>query len=90
MAELNPDIKRRLRKSGKALTAIGLIGSYWAGMGLISLFAHSAHGLPSVETFWETSRPPSVQIIDRHGKHVVVKGAIDAAPVKLSELPDGT
>jgi len=50
-------------------------------------FAWAARDLPSVETFWQTSRPPSIQILDRHGQHLLVKGAVDAAPVKLADLP---
>ena len=57
-------------------------------MGLVSSFARAAQDLPSVTTFWETSRPPSIQIIDRHGRHLVVKGAVDATPVRMANLPD--
>ncbi len=87
MKKLNPIWNRRLKQGGAVLAVTGLLSGYWAGMGLLGLFASAATDLPSVETFWETSRPPSVQIIDRHGRHVVVKGAVDAAPVRVSELP---
>lgn len=68
--------------------ASGLMLGYWASMALVSSFARAAQDLPSVSTFWEMSRPPSIQIIDRHGRHLLVKGAVDAAPVKLGNLPD--
>ncbi|NNE58416.1 MAG: PBP1A family penicillin-binding protein [Hellea sp.] len=87
MSPTKTTYKSRLLTGAKILTGVGVIAGYWAAMGVMTLFAKSAQDLPSVQTFWETSRPPSVQIIDRHGKHLVIKGAVDAAPVKLSELP---
>ena len=77
-----------MKSGAKSAVFVGLFGGYWASMGLVSFFALQADNLPSVERFWETSRPPSVQILDRHGKHLAVKGAVDAAPVKLAQLPD--
>jgi len=88
MSHSHKSLQSRLKASAKITLIAGLIGGYWASMSLVSYFARSAENLPSVATFWETSRPPSVQFLDRHGKHIAVKGAIDAAPVKLSELPD--
>ena len=64
------------------------MSGYLVGMAAISALAWAARDLPSVESFWQTSRPPSIQILDRHGQHVLVKGAVDAAPVRLFELPD--
>ena len=88
MTLVKPILKSRLKTAGKGAVALGLLSGYWGAMGLMTYFAKSSDNLPSVETFWETSRPPSVQIIDRHGKHLAVKGAVDARPIKLSELPD--
>ncbi len=66
----------------------GVLAAYWGAMGLMTLFAKASEDLPSVETFWDQNRPPAVQIIDRHGKHVVIKGAVDATPVKIADLPE--
>ncbi len=88
MTQIEPIWKSRLLGAGKAALTVGLLSGYWGALGLMTYFAKSADNLPSVETFWETSRPPSVQIIDRHGKHLAVKGAVDASPVKLSKLPE--
>ncbi len=80
--------KQRLKTGAKVTLAGGMMLGYWAAMGLASSFARAAQELPSVATFWKTSRPPSIQIIDRHGRHLVVKGAVDATPVKLENLPE--
>jgi len=78
----------RLKKGARITIAAGLMVGYIGAMGLLTSFARAAQDLPSVETFWKSNRPPSVQIIDRHGRHLVVKGAVDATPVSLSRLPD--
>lgn len=80
--------KARLKTAAKWLGGTGLVAGYFGAMGIMSALAWAARDLPSVETFWKTSRPPSIQILDRHGQHVLVKGAVDAAPIKLSKLPD--
>ncbi len=78
----------KLKTTLRFFTGTTFFGVYGVGMAGLCALAWSARDLPSVETFWETSRPPSIQILDRHGQHVLVKGAVDAAPVKLSELPE--
>ena len=77
-----------LKTAIRTCAGTALLGAYGIGMTGLCALAWAAKDLPSVETFWETSRPPSIQILDRHGQHVLVKGAVDAAPVKMSELPE--
>jgi len=75
-------------KAARWMSGTGILCGYFAGMTVMCGLAWAAKDLPSVETFWETSRPPSIQVLDRHGQHVLVKGAVDAAPVRMSELPE--
>lgn len=56
-------------------------------MGVLSLFAIAAKDLPDPATLWERSRPVSVQIVDRNGRDILVRGAAKEQPVNLDILP---
>ena len=70
----------------KRLLLSGVLGAYLAGVCTVGLFTFAAKGMPSVETFWEPNRPVSVQIVDRNGQDILVRGAQDAGGVKLDTL----
>ncbi len=63
------------------------MGGYLCAMAAMSALAWAAKDLPSVETFWQTSRPPSIEVQDRHRQTLLIKGAVDAAPVRVADLP---
>jgi len=65
----------------------GLTAAYLGGMGVLSLLAIAAKDLPDPATLWERSRPVSVQILDRNGRDILVRGAAIERPVDLDALP---
>jgi penicillin-binding protein 1A len=69
------------------VTIAGLSGAYLLGMGILSGFAISAQNLPDPKKLWERNRPVSVQIVDRNGRDVLVRGATVERPVDLDTLP---
>lgn len=78
----------RLSRTLLKNTAIaGIACAYLGGMGLLSIFAVAAKDLPDPKRLWEKQRPVSVQILDRNGRDVLVRGASSERPVDLSALP---
>ena len=63
-----------------------LIG-YLISMAIFSLFAIAAQNLPDPQRLWERNRPVSVQILDRNGRDILVRGAAPEQAVDLEELP---
>jgi len=61
--------------------------AYIGGMGVFGLFAISAKNLPDPASLWERSRPVSVQIVDRNGRDILVRGAAKEQAVDLDALP---
>ena len=59
------------------------------GLGMLALTgaALASKDMPSAETLWAPNRPVSVQIVDRYGRDVLVRGASYAPKVKLKDLP---
>jgi len=49
--------------------------------------AITSKDMPSAETLWKPNRPVSIQIVDRYGRDVLVRGASSAPRVKLDALP---
>jgi len=56
-------------------------------MALLCGTAIASKGMPSAETLWAPNRPVSVQIVDRYGRDVLVRGAAEAPRVTLDTLP---
>ena len=76
--------------SRKALINTLLAGTacaYLSGMAVLAGFAHSAKDLPDPKKLWERNRPVSVQIVDRNGRDILIRGASAERPVDLDELP---
>ncbi len=65
----------------------GLGFAYLSGMAVLTGFAVSAKDLPDPKKLWERNRPVSVQIVDRNGRDVLVRGAAINRPVDLDRLP---
>lgn len=79
-----------MRLSRKFLMNIVLAGTacaYLSGMAVLSGFAISAKNLPDPKKLWERNRPVSVQIVDRNGRDVLIRGASAERPVDLESLP---
>ena len=49
--------------------------------------AMATKNMPSAETLWKPNRPVSIQIVDRYGRDILVRGASFAPRVKLENLP---
>ncbi len=78
----------RLSRTLLKNTAIaGIACAYLGGMGLLSIFAVAAKDMPDPKRLWEKQRPVSVQILDRNGRDVLVRGASSERPVDLDALP---
>ena len=79
-----------MRLSRKFLMNTVLAGTacaYLSGMAVLSGFAISAKNLPDPKKLWERNRPVSVQIVDRNGRDVLIRGASAERPVDLESLP---
>jgi len=79
-----------MRLSRKFLMNTVLAGTacaYLSGMAVLSGFAVSAKNLPDPKKLWERNRPVSVQIVDRNGRDVLIRGASAERPVDLESLP---
>ena len=79
-----------MRLSRKFLTNTVLAGTacaYLSGMAVLSGFAISAKNLPDPKKLWERNRPVSVQIVDRNGRDILIRGAAAEQPVDLETLP---
>jgi len=70
----------------KALLATGLC-AYAGGMTMLGGAAIASKDMPSAESLWAPNRPVSVQIVDRYGRDVLVRGAAEAPRVTLATLP---
>ncbi|MEP1231333.1 MAG: PBP1A family penicillin-binding protein [Litorimonas sp.] len=65
----------------------GSLASYLGGMTVLGLFAMAAKDLPDPAALWERSRPVSVQVVDRNGRDILVRGAAKEQAVNLETLP---
>ena len=71
----------------RRLAAAGAACAYLAGMAVLSTFAHLSSDLPDPSRLWEQNRPPSIQIVDRAGRDLLIRGSHAQAPVPVSDLP---
>ncbi|CAM3746014.1 transglycosylase domain-containing protein [Litorimonas haliclonae] len=75
-------------KSGLKFAAVGVaLTTYICGMAGFGAFALAARDLPDPKRLWENQRPVSVQIVDRQGRDILVRGATVAPRVKVDQLP---
>lgn len=82
-----PNLPPRLRLWGKRAFLSGTALAYIGGMAGFIGFAFAAKDLPDPKRLWENQRPVSVQIVDRQGRDVLVRGATVAPRVDLDTLP---
>jgi len=75
-------------KTGLKVTALGsALMAYFCGMAGFGAFALASHDLPDPKRLWENQRPVSVQVVDRQGRDILVRGATVAPRVKIDQLP---
>jgi len=95
--DVKPTLKSKLRDqltlspklklwSKRALLTVGF-PAYFAGMFFAGWVAYCSADLPSAERLWTQNRPVSIQIVDRYGRDVIVRGASEAPRVKMTDLP---
>lgn len=56
-------------------------------MVVFGFVAMASKDLPSPQRLWENQRPVSVQIVDRQGRDILVRGAAVAPRVRIENLP---
>lgn len=78
---------RAFGRWAKRGAAAGALSFYLGGMAALAITAQASRGMPSGETFYTPNRPVSVQIVDRHGRDLIVRGAAEMKRAKLSALP---
>jgi len=71
----------------KRISLFGAVSFYGLGMIALAGAAMASKNMPSAETLWAPNRPVSVQIVDRYGRDVLVRGASSAPKVRLADLP---
>ena len=79
-----------MRITRKALMNTFLAGTacaYLSGMAVLAGFAASAKDLPDPKKLWESNRPVSVQVVDRNGRDILVRGAAVERRVDMDALP---
>lgn len=79
-------LPRKFRTWARRVFWVSAVPLYYVGIAAICYLADASKDLPSVETFWTQSRPVSIQIVDRNGQDIMVRGAKEATPVTLSTL----
>lgn len=82
-----PLMPRRLVIFCRVLLTIGTACTYLIGMAALSAFAYVSADLPDPSRLWEQTRPPSIQIVDRQGRDLAVRGAHALDPVPIGTLP---
>lgn len=75
------------RKALKHVFLAGTACAYLSGMAVLAGFAMSSKDLPDPKKLWERNRPVSVQIVDRNGRDILVRGAAAERPVDIDALP---
>ena len=82
-----PSLPLKAKRVLKRAFIAGSAAAYLGGMGMLGLFAMAAKDLPDPASLWERSRPVSIQIVDRNGREILVRGAAVEQPVNLDVLP---
>ena len=80
-------ISPKIKLWGKRALLTAGFPAYFGGMFIAGWIAFCSTDLPSAERLWTQTRPVSVQIVDRYGRDVIVRGASEAPRVKMAELP---
>ncbi len=75
-----------LKRWGPLALMTGFFPAYYVGFAGLCVIASAAKDLPPVDSFWEQSRPVSVQIVDRNGRDLLVRGAHEARAVSVDSI----
>ena len=81
------DALKSLKRPARQFSLAAAIIGYGFGMALLCGAALASKNMPSAQTLWASNRPISVQIVDRYGRDVLVRGASSAPKVRLATLP---
>jgi len=82
-----PTLPPRASRIIRALFQTGAACAYLGGMAALSAFAYVSADLPDPSRLWEQTRPPSIQIVDRQGRDLAVRGAHALEPIPINALP---
>ena len=90
-----PPRRRRKRKArkGRTRSLIGrmiywsLVLGLWLGIGGVATLAWTGAHLPPIQSLAIPKRPPSIQIVDRHGHVLATRGDSAGEVMSLKELP---
>ncbi|GHA94904.1 penicillin-binding protein [Algimonas arctica] len=82
-----PTIPPHLAKFCRLTATAGAACAYLTGMAVLSAFAYVSAELPDPSRLWEQTRPPSIQIVDRQGRDLAVRGAHALDPIPIRSLP---
>lgn len=77
----------KLKTPAKVFITTILLSGVWGGAAVLSLASVWSQDLPEVESLWTPNRPVSIQIVDRLGRDIAVRGAEAGKPVKVEHLP---
>ena len=78
-----PAVPPVLRRLGAGAAACAYLG----GMGVLGMLAQLSGDLPDASRLWEQNRPPSIQVVDRVGRDLTVRGAHAQAPLPIADIP---
>jgi len=79
--------REKIKRYATCTSLFGAVSFYALGMLALTGAALASKDMPSAETLWAPNRPVSVQIVDRYGRDVLVRGASSAPKVRLADLP---
>lgn len=82
-----PPLPPKVKSTLKGAATGSILTGYLCGMAGLCAFALAAQDLPDPKRLWENQRPVSVQIVDRQGRDILVRGATVAPRVKVDQLP---
>ncbi|MFN7236406.1 MAG: transglycosylase domain-containing protein [Brevundimonas sp.] len=66
----------------------GGVAAVWGIIFLVVFFTVFARGLPDTSALYDVDRQPSITYLDRNGALIATRGAQQAPPADLSQLPD--
>jgi len=82
-----PKVPAWLTRTTRTLLLSAGTAGYLIGMAVLGTFAYISADLPDPSRLWEQTRPPSIQIVDRQGRDLAVRGAHALAPMPIESLP---
>src|SRR5687767_11756365 len=65
----------------------GAVAGLWLFIAALGLVAFVGARLPPIQSLEVPKRPPSIQIVDRHGRTFATRGDMGGAAIPLNQLP---